>query len=111
VGFVTTSANGNLDGTFDSDVHQDATTGNLSLLDEDGVPVTLERLSEGTGAVITYRLSISDDHEAGSDCDIRVKGTARLDTRTNTMTMPFRLKQLGCENLRAGAVITGTKLS
>jgi hypothetical protein len=107
--FVQTSSNPNLQDTFDADVHQDANGNLVLLLADDGNPV-LERLSEGTGAIITYRLARTEPE----DCPLRVQGTARLDTRTNTITMPFRLKELGgggCGNERAGAVVTGTKIS
>ena len=107
--FVQTSANPNLNDTFDADVIQDPTTGDLSLSDETGNPVILERLSQGAGAIITYRFALIDDE--GGACDLRIQGTARLDTSTNTITLPIRLKELGCENGRAGAVVIGTKLS
>ena len=103
--FVTTDVHGNVESTFDTNVTQDG-NGNLSFTDEDGAPITLERL--GTGVIITYRLSLISDE--GGDCDVRVKGTARLDTRTHTMTVPIRLKELGCSNERLGLVVTGTKL-
>lgn len=101
--FVTADVHGNVDDTFDTNVSQDG-NGNLSFLDEDGFPITLERL--GTGVIITYRLSLTSEEE-GCD-DVRVQGTARLDTRTNTMTLPIRLK--GCSDT-LGFVVTGTKLS
>jgi hypothetical protein len=86
-----------------------ALTGDLTFLDNDHFLVTLERLSNGEGAIITYRQA---DIETGSrGCDFRVMGTARLDTTTNTMTMPYRLKQLDCDNLRVGGILTGTKIS
>jgi hypothetical protein len=104
--FVTADVHGNVDDTFDTNVSQDG-NGNLSFLDEDGVLTTLERLSEGAGAIITYRLAFISPE---SGCDIRIKATVRLDTRTNTMTGPIRLKAL-CSNERQGLVVTGTKLS
>jgi hypothetical protein len=103
--FVFTDVHGNFDGDFDADVHQDE-NGNLSFLDNDDFLVKLERL--GTGVIITYRNSQIDDQEHGG-CAFRVTGTARLDTTTNTFTMPYRLKVLDCSNLRAGGVLTGTK--
>jgi len=109
--FVQTSANPNLNDTWDADVLQDPTTGNLTVHDDDGNPVTLERLSQGTGVIITYRIAFISVEGSGP-CDLlRIQGTARLDTTTNTMTLPIRLKQLGCENERAGAVVVATKLS
>src|SRR5262245_21726736 len=109
--FVQTSANPNLNDTWDADVLQDPTTGNLTVHDDDGHPVTLERLSQGTGVIITYRIAFISVEGSGP-CDLlRIQGTARLDTTTNTMTLPIRLKQLGCENERAGAVVVATKLS
>ena len=111
--FVQTSPNPNLNDTFDADVIQDPTTGDLTVhihqANGDEETGTLERLSKGGGAIITYRFAdISDE---GGLCDIGVMGTARLDTSTNTITIPFRLKELGCENERAGAVMIGTKVS
>lgn len=103
--FDTTDAHGNVEDTFVTEVSQDG-NGNLSFLDDDGAPVTLERL--GTGVIITYRLSLTGNE--GGDCDIRIQGTARLDTRTNTITVKVRLKELGCSNGRQGLVVTGTKL-
>lgn len=90
-------------------VSQDSSTGNLSFLDEDFSPIILERLSQGTGAIITYRISLIGDE--GGECDIRIKGTVVLDTTTNTLTGRVRLKELGCSNGRLGAVITATKIS
>ena len=104
--FVTTDVHGNVEESFDTNVSQDA-NGNLSLVDDDGIPITLERL--GTGVIITYRVSFISDE--GGDCDVQGKGTARLDTRTNTITVPLRLKELGCSNERLGVFVTGTKLS
>ena len=107
--FVFTDVHGGFDGDFDSEVHQDPVTGDLTFLDNDDFLVTLERLSNGEGAIITYRQA---DIETGSrGCDFRVMGTARLDTTTNTLTMPFRLKQLDCDNLRVGGILTGTKIN
>jgi hypothetical protein len=104
--FVST-LQGNSAETWDTDVSQDG-DGNLHFLAEDGAPVTLERL--GTGVIITYRLSTTGD-EDGTDCDVRVHGTVRLDTTTDTMTGLIRLKELGCSNERGQVVVTGTKLS
>jgi hypothetical protein len=103
--FVTADADGNVDEIFDTNVTQDV-NGNLSFLDEEGTPITLERL--GTGVIITYRLSLIGN---GDECDLRIQGTVRLDTRANTMTGNVRLKELGCSNGREGVVVTGTKLS
>jgi hypothetical protein len=100
--FVTT-INGNLDSTFDSNASQDS-DGNLHFVDDEGEPITLERL--GTGVIITYSLSVTS---AESGCDaVRVRALARLDTRTNTITIPLRLT--GCSQT-GEIVVTGTKLS
>ena len=80
---VVADVHGNVEETFDTNVSQDA-NGNLSFLDEDGGLVTLERL--GTGVIITYRQSQIAPPEGGGDCDIHIQATARLDTRTNTLT-------------------------
>jgi hypothetical protein len=113
--FVQTSSNPNLVDTWDQRVVQDPVTGNLTVYSPDNEEIILERLSEGNGAVIVYSFGPFTSVEGSDPCDIlRVKGTARLDTTTNTITLPIRLKQLGdtsCSNGRAGAVITGTKLS
>jgi len=101
-----TDAHGNLDGSpWTTNIIQDPNTGNLSLTDEDGFPVTLERLSNGAGAIITYRVNFIGDEDG---CDIRVMGTGRLDTTANTFTMPIRLKGLTCKG-RIGAGVIGTK--
>jgi len=99
---------GNVEDVFERDVTQDS-NGNLHLLDEDGQPVTLERLSEGGGAMITYRVDFIGNE--GGACDFRGKGTVLLATGTNTFTGHFRLKELGCQNARLGAGVTGTKLN
>jgi hypothetical protein len=105
--FVTTDIHGNVDEPpFDTYVTQDG-DGNLHFLDEDDAPITLERL--GTGVILTYRLSITG--EEGGGCDIRVQGTVRLDTTTNTLTGNIRLKQLGCDNGRQGVVVIGRMLN
>jgi hypothetical protein len=102
---VSTDSNGETEDPFVTNVHQDG-NGNLHFLDEDGSPITLERL--GTGVIITYRLSQIGNE---GDCDIRIQGTVRLDTRTNTLTGNIRLKGLGaCSDGRLGVVVTGTKL-
>jgi hypothetical protein len=107
--FVFTDVHGGFDGDFESEVHQDPVTGNLTFFDNDHFLVTLERLSNGEGAIITYRQA---DIETGSrGCDFRVMGTARLDTTTNTLTMPYRLKELECGNGRQGGLLIGTKIS
>ena len=93
--------------TFDAQVTQ-LPNGDLTFTDEDG-PITLERLSQGDGKVITYRLANTGDQ--GGDCLVRVKATALLDTTTNTLTANIRLKELGCENQRVGLVVTATRLS
>jgi hypothetical protein len=106
--FVTTDIHGNDDDSFDTNVSQDG-NGNLSFLDDDGSPVTLERL--GTGVIITYRLSQTGSEE-GTECDIHIQGTARLDTRTNTITMKnLLLRELGCSRERLRLFVTATKLS
>jgi len=96
------------DNGFETFVTQQA-NGMLSFLDEDGVPVTLERLPQGDGAVWVYRL-FNVGPEDGSDCDLRAKGTVRLDAATDTIIAPFRLKSL-CTPFSVGGVITGTKLN
>lgn len=106
--FVVADVHGNVDETFDTDVSQDA-DGNLSFQDSDGNPVTLERL--GTGVIITYRLLLTGDVEE-QECDVRLQGTARLDTRTNTLTVDFLLRELGCSHeVLPAQVATATKLS
>ena len=106
---MTTDVHGNLEETFDTNVSQDA-NGNLSFVDEDGNPITLERL--GTGVIITYRQSSIVPPEGGGDCDVRIQGTARLDTRTNTLVGNIFLRELGCSHQHLGPVfVTGTKLS
>jgi hypothetical protein len=102
--FVITDVHGNVEDTFDTDVSQDG-KGNLSFLDEDDALITLERL--GTGVIITYRQSMIAE---GEPCDIRIMGTVRVDTRTDTLTASIRLKELGCSNAREGFKVTGTKL-
>jgi hypothetical protein len=101
---VDTDLHGGDVNTFDTTVTQDA-DGNLTLLDEDGSPVSLARLS--TGVVITYRVS-----QVGEDdgCTISVQGTARLDTRTNTLQINILIKG-GCSHEHLNRVVTGTKLS
>jgi len=107
--FVTTNLAGEVEETFDATVSQDG-DGNLSFLDEDDSPVTLNRL--GTGVIITYRLSQTASEEEGTDCAIQIQGTARLDTRTNTITMNnLRLRELGCSHERLRLFVTATKLS
>lgn len=104
-----TDAGGNVDGApFETTFSQDPATGDLSLTDEDGNPVTLQRLSNGQGEVVTYRIDFIGN-EGGSDCDIRIKGTVLLDTTTNTFTGNVRLKELGCSNGRMGAGVIGSK--
>jgi hypothetical protein len=83
--------------------------GDLQFLDEDDSVVRLVRLSQGSGAVITYRLANTGSE--GGACDIRSQGTVLLDTRTNTVTAHIRLKELGCEHQTAGVLVTGTKIS
>ena len=105
--FVTTNVDGVVEETFVTNVSQDG-NGNLSFLDSEGAPVTLERL--GTGVIITYRLSQVGSE--GGDCDVHIQGTARLDTRTNTITMNnLLLRELGCSHQRLRLSVTGTKLS
>jgi hypothetical protein len=107
--FVLTDVHGNVDDTFETNVSQDA-NGNLSFLNEHGFLITLERL--GTGVIITYRQSQVVPPEGGGDCDIRIQGTARLDTRTNTLTGNLFLRELGCSHQHHGPLFyTGTKLS
>jgi hypothetical protein len=101
--FVTVNADGNVEETFETHVSQDG-NGNLSFLNGDGELVMLERL--GTGVIITYSLSVTSV-ESGCDA-VHVRGLARLDTNTNTMTLPIRLR--GCSQTE-GFVVTGTKLS
>lgn len=107
--FVVADVHGNVEETFETNVSQDA-NGNLSFLDEDGFLITLERL--GTGVIITYRQYSTAPPEGGGDCDIRVQGTARIDTRTNTLTGNVFLRELGCSHQHLGPLfVTGTKLS
>lgn len=109
--FVVTDVHGNVEETFDSNVSQDA-NGNLTFLDEDGLLITLERLGTGTGVIIAYRQSQVVPPEGGGDCDILIQGTARLDTRTNTLTGNIFLRELGCSHQHLGPVfVTATKLS
>ena len=91
-----------------TDVHQLA-NGDLQFLDEDNSLVTLKRLSQGSGAVITYRIAATDSE--GGLCDVRAMGTVLLDTTTDTITAHIRLKELGCDNQRGEVSVTGTKLS
>jgi len=102
--FVDTDVHGNDAETFDTTVSQDA-NGNLSFLDEDGNPITLERM--GTGVIITYRVSFTGEEDGA---EIRVQGTARLDTRTNTLTANILLK-FGRSGEHLIRVVTATKLS
>ena len=105
--FVVADVHGNVDETFDANVSQDG-NGNLSFQDSDGNPITLERL--GTGAIITYRLFLTGDEEE-TQCDIRIQGTGRLDTRSNTMTVNVHLRELGCSHeVLPPQVVTATKL-
>jgi hypothetical protein len=105
-----TDAKGNLEGDpFETIITQDPATGDLSLTDEDGMAVRLARLSNGQGAIITYRLSFIGNE--GGECDFRAKGTLLLDTTTNTVTGNLRLKELGCSNERVGAGVIGRKAS
>jgi hypothetical protein len=107
--FVTSDVHGNAEETFETSVSQDA-NGNLSFLDEDGFLITLERL--GAGVIVTYRQSSIVPPEGGGDCDIRIQGTARLDTTTNTLTGNIFLRELGCSHQHLGPLfVTGTKLS
>ena len=103
-----TDASGNLEGDpFETMVSQDPNTGDLSLIDEDGNPVRLQRLSQGQGATITYRLAFIGNE--GGGCDFRVMGTLLLDTKTDTFTAAnLRLKSL-CSSDRLGAGVIGTK--
>lgn len=107
--FVVTDVHGNQEESFEASVSQDG-SGNLSFLDEDGVLITLERL--GAGVIITYRQSLIAPPEGGGDCDVLTQGTARLDTRTNTLTANIFLRELGCSRQHLGPLfVTGTKLS
>jgi len=102
---VDTDLHGNDVETFDTSITQDA-DGNLTLLDEDGSPVTLKRL--GTGIVITYRVSQVGPEDG---CNVSVEGTARLDTRTNTIQLNVLVKQLDCSHEHLNRRVTATKLS
>lgn len=111
--FVSTDVQGNpIEGfeTFDANVTQDA-NGNLSFLADEDELVTLVRL--GTGVIITYRFPPVADDEEGVDCKVLARGTGgRLDTRTNTLTINFQFRELGCSHFRLGPVVlTATKLS
>src|SRR5262245_34542505 len=104
--FVFTDVHGGFGGDFESEVHQDPLTGDISFTDNDDVLIRLERLSNGAGAIITYRFAMIED---GQRCaNIQEKGTARLDTTTNTLIMPFRLRLKGLEPCKAteGAILT-----
>lgn len=106
--FVSSNARGTDEESFDAYVTQDA-DGNLSFVDGDGAAVTLERV--GTGAVIAYTFSFLDP-EGGTDCSVLVQGTARLDTRTNTLTGNLLLRELGCAHqVLPGLTVTATRLS
>jgi hypothetical protein len=83
-----------LNDTFDNDVIQDPITGDLRVSDEDG-EVIVKAPVAGSRRIITYRIAQVDDE--GGLCDLGVKGTARLDTLTNTITIPIRFKELGCK--------------
>src|SRR5262245_35048998 len=107
--FVFTDVHGGFHGDFETEVHQDPVTGDLTVLDNDDFLVTLERLSIAPAPIITYRQSDIETGTSGSA--IRVMGTARLDTTTNTLTLPFRLKVLECSNGREGELLIGTKIS
>ena len=103
-----TDADGNIEGDpFETVITQEPGTGDLLLVDEDGNPVRLQRLSNGHGVTITYRLGFVGNE--GGECDFRIKGTLLLDTRTNTITGNLRLKELGCTEQRWGAGVTGSK--
>jgi len=59
---------------------------------------------------ITYRLFLTGDEEE-TQCDIRIQGTGRLDTRSNTMTVNVHLRELGCSHeVLPPQVVTATKL-
>jgi hypothetical protein len=105
--FVVADVHGNEDETFEANVSQDG-NGNLSFRDSDGNLITLERL--GTGVVITYRLVVTGDVEE-TECDLRIHGTARLDTRTDTMSANVLLRELGCSHeVLPEQVVTATKI-
>jgi hypothetical protein len=99
--FVVSNVHGEVDETFDVDMHQDA-DGNLSFIDDDGNLINLTRL--GSGVVVTYRLSFISDEEP---CDFKVTGTARLDTRSETITINAALQDTDCSH--SVLVITATK--
>jgi hypothetical protein len=101
--FVITDIHGEVDEIFDANVSQDG-EGNLSFVDDDGNLITLTRL--GTGVVITYRLELTGDD---TPCDFRFKGTARLDTRTNTMTVNVAFRDNECSH--GVFIVTATKAS
>jgi len=99
--FVVSDVHGEVQETFDADMHQDA-DGNLSFIDDDGNLITLRRL--GTGVVSTYRLSFVSDEEP---CDFKVSGTARLDTRTETITINAAVQDTDCSH--AALVVNATR--
>jgi hypothetical protein len=72
---------------FNADLTQDA-DGTITFL-RFGAPQVLTR--KGTGLIITYDVSI---FVASSPCNFDLSGTARLDTRTNTITA----RVVGTEN-------------
>lgn len=81
--------------------------GDLQFPDE-GVTVTLVRLTKGDAKIIAYRLDTVSDE--GSECLLGEKATVLIDTETNTLTANIRLKELGCENQRGAVTVTATKL-
>jgi hypothetical protein len=102
------SVAGESDETFDTYVTQES-DGNLFFIDGDGIATTLERM--GTGVIVAYRFSHTGPGD-GIDCDILTEGTARLDTRTNTLTGNVMLRELGCDHeVLPGIKVTATKLN
>lgn len=103
-----TDAHGNpVDEPVEQVITEDPATGDISLINEDGELVTLRRLSNGQGKLITYGLSHIGDE--GGECDLLSKGTVLVDTTTNTLTANIRLKVLDCSNDRLGVGVVATK--
>jgi hypothetical protein len=85
---------------------QDPDTGDISFVDE-GQLVTVRRLSNGHGKILTYQLSFVSNE--GGDCDLRIKGTLMIDTTNDTLrSANLRLKSL-CSTERVGVGVIGRK--
>ena len=104
---VNTDAHGNpVDDPVEQLFTQEPGTGDLLFMDE-GQLVRAERLSNGQGKTITYRIDFISNE--GGECNLGIKGTILLDTRTNTFTSSsLRLTSL-CSNEKLGVGVIGTK--